>query len=325
MPKRTSDFKKIIDESAFLINKLKAYEERIKELDKSVLFLKEKSTIGKIKKQLNNKDSIIKELAEAKQQMNQENKEKNKLINNLRTQLKALDLEIDKKDSGMFILNKELERQNQIINEKDIRIKQLAINLQSFKQEFSKNKNLILQLKQELDDKTTSLAKFNESLTKDTEQIKKLNSNIAILKNKLKEKDKSMLLFKEKSRIFDTVNKEIIIKDNQMRDEILALNQKILEKNKLIQELSNELSEKDDYYPVLIEQGKERNKKKLEQTLKQNTRTELELKTRIKELELQLKKQKEQLLSKGQKEKELIEDIRSKLLEMGEFKEKKKK
>jgi len=324
MPKRTSDFKKIIDESSFLINKLKAYEERIKELDKSVLFLKEKSTIGKIKKQLDNKDSIIKELAEAKQQLNQENKEKNKLINNLKTQLKTLDFERDKKDSAAFILNKELEKQNQTINEKDIRIKQLEINLQSLKKEFGKNKNLILQLKQELDDKTTSLAGFNENLAKDAEQIKKLNSDTAILKNKLKEKDKSLLSFREKSNIFDTLNKEIIIKDSQMRDEILALNQKISEKNKLIQELNNELGEKDTYYPVLIEQGKEQNKKKLEQILKQNIKTELELKTRIKELEFQLKKQKEQLLSKSKKERALIEDLRLKLLEIGEFEEKKK-
>ncbi len=325
MPKKPSEFKKIIDESSSLITKLKEYEERIKELNRSVLFLKEKSTIAKIKQQLDNKDAIIKELAEAKLQLSHELRDKNKIINHLRGQLKNLDSELDKKDSQIFLLNKQLEKQVQVLNTNGIQIKKLNNLIQALKRDLTINTNLLNKLKQELSNKNTSLTSLNQELAKKAQQLAEFNAETSALKNATKEKNKEIIALKERFNILDSTNKELAIKNSQLRDEILLLNQKIAEQNNAVQEIIKELEEKDTYYPVLIELGKEGYKKKLNQTLKQSTRTELELKARMKEMEFQLRRQKEQLLAKSQKERAIIEDLKTRISELGEFEEKKTK
>jgi len=111
-----------------------------------------------------------------------------------------------------------------------------------------------------------------------------------------------------------------MIKNNDLRNEILVMNQKISEQNKTIYDIQNEINEKNEFYLTSIETEKQKYNKKLEETVKQNIKSELALKTKIKEIESQTKNQKTKSSSRDRKEKELIEELRFKLQELEKFK-----
>ena len=320
MFKKKSEFKNIIDESTSLINNLKSYEEKIKKLDNSVHFLKEKTTLSKIKQQLDNKDSIIKELAEAKITLKKELKDKNDLINDLRKRLQSTGLELDKKSSEEFLLSSEAEKNNQLVEEKNIALKQTKENIQLLNKEIKGNQDLINKLKKEFDNKNKEVFRSNENLKIFEEKVKKLNLSQAALHENLSIKEKEISSFKEKYIILNAANKEMMIKHNDISNELLAVNQKISEQTNVIHEMQSKMNEKDQHYLMSLDAERQKYNKQLEEIAKQNIRSELELKTQIKGLELQNTKQKTKVSSQDKKEKEFIEELKLKLHQLEKLK-----
>lgn len=314
---RSNEIKGLVEESAVLIDKLREYEKRIKEISVT----KPDKILEKLQKQIESKDLIIRELADAKNTLAAELILKDKGIKNLKGELQSSLTTLDKAKKGVETLTQEIGRKDLVIKELSDRAESRNKTLKESKKDLDNKSAALIRFKKDLEEMDSKLFAVSNLADKRGVQLEKAAEYVNRLNSTFKEKNKESIMLREELKILDAANKKLIVKNNSLRLDTAKVNNILEERNILIASLQEGLSEKEGYYSELIEKEKKNYKNKLNSLLLNETKKELELRVMAKAVENRLKKQKQQFTSRTEKERELIEDLRVKLkgLEMSEI------